>query len=244
MGSLDVPETTIHHGQLIQKKSLLKAVYSKWYGNFMEIAGRLPAGKIVELGSGGGFFSSVCPDVVTSDIIPLPNVDMCFAAQSMPFEDASVAGYFLLNVFHHIPCINDFLAEAERTLVPGGQVVMMEPANTLFSRLVYKNFHHELFDETVSSWTFESKGPLSASNMALPWVVMQRDRYLLSERYPALQVVEYRNEASFAYLLSGGLSLRQLVPNSLTGLVLTFDKILQPVAGMCGLFVWIRISKK
>ena len=28
---------------------------------------------------------------------------------------------------------------------------MIEPANTWFSRIIYKNFHHEVFDES-SDW--------------------------------------------------------------------------------------------
>lgn len=118
VGSLDAPETTIHHSHLIRRKTLLNRVYRKWYGDFAAVRKTLPPGRVVELGSGGGFLTDFCAEAVTSDVMPLPGVQMCFSAEAVPFEDASVSAYFLLNVFHHIPEVSAFLSEAERTLVP------------------------------------------------------------------------------------------------------------------------------
>ena len=39
-----------------------------------------------------------------------------------------------------------FLVELERCLKPGGKIVMIEPANTRFSRLIFRRFHHEMFE--------------------------------------------------------------------------------------------------
>ncbi len=239
---LDAPETTIQHGRIVQNKPFLRKIYEQWYCSFLNILPGLPAGKILELGSGGGFLKLMDPRVITSDILPLPNCDMTFSAENIPFERQTVSAIFMLNVLHHIPNCRRFFSEAERVLITGGCLFMIEPANTLFARLIYKNFHHEPFDMNAK-WEFPAGGPLSISNQALPSIVFQRDERQFHSEFPLLRLEKIRQHSPFRYLLTGGLSYKSLAPGWGFGFLTFAEKLLAPLYPLLALFQTITIRK-
>ena len=240
--TLDLPETTIKHGEIIASKPFLKKIYTDWYGFFKDRVATLPEGRILEIGSGGGFLKEVVPQVYTSDILPLPHCDGCFSAEDLPFEDNSLSAIFMLNVFHHIPSCENFLAEAQRTLKPGGIIFMIEPANTPVAKFIYQNFHHEPFDPN-GDWYVRGGGPLSDSNQAVPWIVFNRDYELFKQKFPGLALKKTTLHTPFRYVLSGGLSKRQLVPDFMYGTVTFAEKILSPLNPFWALFQTIEVEK-
>jgi hypothetical protein len=92
-----------------------------------------------------------------------------FGAEALPFGSNELGSIVMLNVFHHIPRPWLFRQEAQRTLTIGGRIVMIEPANSVLGRFIYKNFHHEPFDETGER-EIKPGNPLSNSNQALPYI--------------------------------------------------------------------------
>ncbi|MCW3078126.1 MAG: Methyltransferase type 11, partial [Bacteroidetes bacterium] len=142
---LDDPKATLAHREIILSKPYLKRLYLGWYKLFISKTKDIKGGRHLEIGSGGGFYKEVFPEVVTSDILDLPNVDKVFSAEEMPFGSNELASIVMLNVFHHIPKPYLFLKEAERTLIKGGKIIMIEPANSSLARFIYKRFHHEPF---------------------------------------------------------------------------------------------------
>jgi len=147
----------------------------------------------------------------------------------------------MIDTFHHIPNVSDFLNEAQRVLKVGGKIIMIEPWNTRWSRFIYNRFHHELFDLT-RDWTFESTGPLSGSNMALPYIIFRRDRKVFDEKFQELKLIDIKPHSPFTYLLSGGFSRKAFIPDFLFPL---FQKIEQPswVRKSFAMFVTIIIEK-
>lgn len=241
---LDAPETTIAHGELILSKPFLKKLYIEWYEQFNAMIPNLPEGKILEIGSGGGFIKEVNPNIITTDILELPNVDKVMSAEAMDFEDASVSGIFMINVLHHIKTSDQFLAEAQRILKPGGIIYMVEPANTLWSRFFYQNFHHEGFDPKVKAWKVEGEGPLSDANGAIPWVIFKRDIQKFHQKYPNMELVKRRNHTPARYLLTGGLSFRSLVPGWSFKFVTFLENAFSFLFGVFGMFQTIVVKKK
>ncbi|MGB2705877.1 MAG: radical SAM protein, partial [Candidatus Omnitrophota bacterium] len=76
ISSLDDPQTTLLHRDIIQKKPFLRRIYTDFYNRFKGTASDFPPGALlVELGSGGGFIKDVIPNVITSDILKLTGVD-------------------------------------------------------------------------------------------------------------------------------------------------------------------------
>ncbi|MBK8443444.1 MAG: class I SAM-dependent methyltransferase [Sphingobacteriales bacterium] len=92
---LDDPQTTVHHGEIIKNKVFLRKIYIDWYNFLLKETPNLPEGKIVELGSGGGFLKELL---------------------DMPFEEESLSAIFMIDVLHHIPRCDLFFSEAQRTL--------------------------------------------------------------------------------------------------------------------------------
>lgn len=241
---LDAPETTVFHGELIKKKNFLKRIYEEWYGGFIEEVNRIKAdGKILELGSGGGFLKEMLPEVITSDVLELPECDLQCYAEDLPFGDHDLKAIFMLDVLHHIPESRKFFHESSRTLKPGGIIYMIEPANTFFSRIIYKNFHHEVFDERVKEWNFKSIGPLTSSNQALPWIIFSRDREIFEKEFPDLKIQKIYLHTPFRYLLSGGLSYNIPIPGWSFKFFTNIEKLMKPLFGYFSMFQTIIVEK-
>ena len=242
---LDDPATTLLHAEIIQKKPFLRKLYVDFYKQLEKVVSNPEEKVLVELGSGAGFIKEVISNAITSDILELPNVDRVFSALEMPFEKASVDAFFMFDVLHHITDPRAFFREALRCLKIGGRIVMIEPANTLWSRFIYKNFHHELFD-SQAKWELDSlqeTGPLSHGNGALPWIIFSRDRRIFENEFPSLRIVRMRNHTPLRYLLSGGLTLRKLVPSFTYPAVKAIEYALSPVNNLLGMFQTIELEK-
>ena len=239
---LDSPDMTLLHRQVIERKLFLRELYRDFYKEMIQAIPSTPDGIHIELGSGGGFMKNVLPQVITSDIQPLSLTDCCFSAEAMSFRNSSVDAFYMLNTAHHFGDAERAFGEIDRCLKPGGSVVMIEPANTPWGRFVYRNFHHETFDP-LGDWTFESSGPLSGGNGALPFILFVRDRSRFEETFPRLHIEEVRCHTPMRYLLSGGFTLRQLAPSWSHGLVRGLEKATASLGFLVGMFMTVRIRK-
>jgi SAM-dependent methyltransferase len=240
--SLDDASLSLLHRQIICKKKFLRRIYVDFYQELMDTAGYSADKTILELGSGGGFLKELFPAIITSDVLQLPSVDKVFSATSMPFNEQSLDAIVMIDVLHHIPDVRAFFREATRCLKPGGKVVMIEPANTCWGRFIYTHFHHEAFDPGTG-WEFQSQGPLSTANGALPWIVFCRDRRLFESEFPTLKISGVRFHTPFRYLLSGGLTLRQLVPTWFYPVFKGLEFCLAPLGRLLGMFQTIILEK-
>jgi SAM-dependent methyltransferase len=208
---LDDPRTTEARRRLIASKPLLRQIYREWYH---AISKAIPPGPepVVEIGSGPGFLADVIPGLVTSEIQECRGVCLVLDGCHLPFGNATLRAIVMTNVFHHLPEVSSFLTEAARCVRPGGAVLMIEPWVSRWSTFVYKRLHHEPFDPSAAAWTFPSTGPLSGANGALPWIVFRRDRTEFERRFCEWEIRRIAPILPFRYLLSGGVSLRSLMP--------------------------------
>jgi len=235
---LDDPATTDLRRRIIADNRFLHRVYDDWY---TQMARRIPAGDkpALELGSGAGFMGDYVPRLITSDIWPIAGLDLTADGHRMPFGDGQLRAITMLNVLHHLPNVERFFVEAARCVHPGGVMVMSEPWVSAWSRLVYGKLHHEPFDPDAPDWRFASSGPLSGANGALPWIIFQRDRDRFEREFPQWEIAEVRPHTPLRYLLSGGVSMRQLMPGCLHGCWRGFEWAL-PWASMFALIVLRR----
>ena len=175
-------------------------------GLYTKISARLalsPDFPSVELGAGVALGKEWLAGIISSDVVMNDYLDMEIDAQSIPFESESVSNLVLVNAFHHIPDVRRFLSEAERCLVPGGRIVLIDPYWGALATFVYKFLHPEPFSRRQQDW-FEERSDRWDSNQALAWIVFVRDRVRFSQLFPKLKVLEIRPIGEIGYLLSGG----------------------------------------
>lgn len=239
---LDSPLRTLEHAKIIQKKYFLRKLYTSWYEILFKQIPDYSGKKIVELGSGGGFLKELAPEVITSDFLDLPSNDMCFSALEMPFNSAELDGIFMIDTFHHLPDVAQFLTEADRTLKLGAKIIMIEPANSRWGRWIYQNFHHEPF-QPAGDWKIPTSGPLSGANGALPWIVFERDHVIFTQQYPNLKIESIDYHTPLLYLLSGGVSMYQLLPNFCYPLVAWLDHNILKMSKQASMFMTVVIQK-
>lgn len=243
-GELDAPERTLQHRATILRKPFLKKIYIQWYRLLLNKIPDSGGYKILEIGSGGGFIKEVNSHIITSDILEGVDCDLTFSAEKLPFEDNSLDAILMIDVLHHLPDCSKFFSEAQRTLRIGGKIIMIEPANTVFSRFIYKHIHHENFDPAAKEWSFESSGPLSGANGALPWIIFKRDYPLFKNLFSDLNCESFEYHTPFAYLVSGGLSYKSLLPGWLYSPLRIFELLISPLNKLTAMFQTITINKE
>lgn len=228
--------------RILREKGFLRRLYGEWYD---QIACALPSGEgpTVELGSGAGFLSEPLPGLITSEVFYCHGIRIVLDGQSLPFVDSSLRAIVMVDVFHHLPAVRRFLQDATRCLRPGGRIIMIEPWVTPWSRRVYRHFHHEPFVPDATRWEFASGGPLSSANGALPWIVFSRDRVRFLKEFSDLRIEEIRLMMPFAYLISGGMSLRAFCPGMFYRAVRVMEGWLTPFLPRLAMFAQITLKK-
>ena len=237
---LDDPNTTALRRQIIQSKPFLRQIYVEWYRT---LTADLPPGpgRVLELGSGAGFFRQVVAEAICSEIFLCPDITLVLDGQRMPLADASLRAIVMTDVFHHLPRARQFFAEATRCVGSGGVVAMIEPWVSAWSKLIYTRLHHEPFRPEAAEWEFPSTGPLSGANGALPWIVFQRDRAIFEREFPAWRIERVDPIMPIRYLLSGGVSMRSLLPGWMHLPVATFEHLAGQRAAMFAHIVLRRL---
>jgi len=240
---IDDPRTTDLRNEIIQSKPMLRTIYEEWYSL---ICNHLPAvaGPVLELGSGAGFLRKRIPGLITSEVFPCQNVQLVSDGQALPFDSESLRAVVMTNVLHHVPKPAAFLSEASRCLLPGGSILMIEPWVSRWSRIVYTHLHHEPFDAEQEEWSHSFGGPLSGANGALPWIIFERDRRRFEQEFSSLRIDRVQPIMPFRYLLSGGVSMRQLLPTLLDPACAAVERGLRPWMKHWAMFVFVAVSRR
>lgn len=238
------PEFFDAQKNLIRKRPLLKHCYDDWYGRLLEDTNSVPADAILlELGSGGSLLKDREPRFVTSDVVA--NVaDQVIDARQLPFPDSSLQAIALTHVLHHIPEVERFFSEAIRTLKPGGVITMIEVAHTPFARYFFDKFHPEPYNDSSENWNFTQQHSMMDANQALSWMVFVRDRKRFEELFPNLVIEEFSYTPWFTYLISGGVTMKNIVPSFLVPLLCGMETLLKPLAPIFSLHWHIRIRRR
>lgn len=241
--SIDDPSATQRRKQLIRTKPFLRLVYEEWYGFLIR---ELPVGiePVLEIGSGPGFLKELMPELISSEVFHCPGVDLLLDGHHLPFADASLRAIVMTDVLHHLTSPSRFFEVAGRCVKRDGVLAMIEPWVTPWSRIVYSHLHHEPFDPDTPTWELGAGPPLSTANGALAWIIFQRDRERFESDYPEWKVRLVEPAMPFRYLLSGGVSLRSLMPGWTFGFWRQIENLLSPWRRTWGMFARIVLIRK
>lgn len=229
---------------IIEQKPALKFLYLEVYQKYLSCLSRCPSeGEIVEIGSGAGFVKEIIPHIVTSDVVAYAGIDKILDATQMDFPDQSLVCICMFNVLHHIPNTPAFFREAERCLKPGGRIFMAEPYPGWIGALIYRYMHHEDYDPKVKTWEFESNGPVSDANNALPYVIFERDIAKFQQQFANLSINQFAPHTPLRYWFTGGLQKWSLLPGCAFNFASWIDKKLIQISPKFGSFVDIELVK-
>ncbi|SNT63966.1 Methyltransferase domain-containing protein [Tardiphaga sp. OK246] len=232
------------NGTLIVLKTALKGYRATWmdkpvlrlvYGDIFErIVASCRVGTTLEIGGGAGNLKEAFRDVISSDIQYADWLDVVADAQKLPFCDQSFDNIVMLDVLHHLEFPALFLAEAQRTLRPGGRIVLVEPAITWGSWLFYKFIHHEPVDMSATplvNGTPDPKRNAYDSNQAIPTLLAGRFRKQMAQLFPSLRIANTHWFSFFVYPLSGGFKKWSLISINGAKAGLSFEKCLERALG-------------
>ena len=241
---IDSIRKNILRSNIIRKKNFLNRIYLRWYASIIKSLHGNMEGSLLELGSCGGFFKEFIPELIESDILRIPDVGVVLDGQHLPFSRESLRGIVMINVFHHLPEIKSFLADAVLCVKPGGTVVMVEPWITNWSRIIYGLFHFEECRLDSEGWKSPMGGPLSGSNLALPWIVFERDRKKFEQDFPEWQIKSIELHEPFCYLLSGGVSFKSFMLPGFYDMCRRIENIVRPWMHQWAMFATITLIRK
>ncbi len=202
---IDDYQRLLSHREVWRKKPALNYFYSEaLFKKIKYYCNRLP---ILEVGSGPGFLKNYWKDIVSSDAIPVPWLDMACRCEELPFRDSTFASLVCIDVFHHLAYPLEFLKEAERVVVPEGKIIMIEPWMTPISHIFYKYIHHELCEKSRDPWGGVSRKDqgLFDGNVYLTYQCFNRKgRTEFETHCPNLRLKKIELLGVFVYFLTGG----------------------------------------
>jgi SAM-dependent methyltransferase len=230
-----------------QNKPLLQKIYFNFYSLIAAQLNREITGKIVELGSGIGNMKMVVPEVICTDLFPNPWIDQVENAYNLSFDDNSVSNLILFDVWHHLKFPGDALKEFKRVLMPGGHVIIFDPAISLTGAVVYGLMHHEpvAFFKKIK-WLSTDK---EANDKKIYYAAQgNATRVFFSSHYKEnlteWKIVNKKRMSSFSYVLSGGYSKKQLYPDKFASCMMKVDKLFDLVPVLFATRLLVVLEKK
>ena len=225
-------------------KPVLREIYSDIY---RRISDALAPGNTLEIGGGSGNFKQFAPDVISTDIVSAPWLDLVCDAQRLPLTENSVSNIIMVDVLHHIESPALFMLEAERVLKRGGRLIFCEPAITPLSGIFYRLFHPEPVDTSVNPLEARSVSPDKDpwdSNQAIPTLLTRKYRGAASALTPMLKLQHLDYFSFVAYPLSGGFREWSLMPAALAKPIISMEWKLRHLLGWLAAFRLLAVYEK
>ena len=216
----------IVHLGVWERKASLRLIYGDFHQRLLQAC---PEGRILDIGGGTAHVKDFRPDVISTDILPFPGIDVVADAHRLPFPNDFFSGVVMLDVLHHLERPIEFLKGASRVLKPGGRLAMIEPAMTTLARPFYEHFHEEPVDMAADPFDKVTinpdRDPFDA-NQAVPTLLFATiaARRRLEEAIPSLTVRSVNWLSLFAYPMSGGFQTWSLMPPYLVHSMLAFEE--------------------
>jgi SAM-dependent methyltransferase len=230
----EAQRTLAEHRRIWQRKPSLRRIYREEFFDRL-ISSCRQHGVSVEVGAGPGFLKEILPWLISTDVVWCPWLDVVADAQHLPFKSSSVSNLMGLDILHHLEKPMEFLQEAERVLVPGGRVILVEPWITPFSYVVYRYLHQEdcelsarPLEGDAIRWVKEKKA--FDGNQAIPYLLFGRGTMKATLAVLSrLKAVTIEPFCLFAYLLSFGFKPIGLLPEAFYPMVSLIERMTLPL---------------
>ncbi|MCX7045457.1 MAG: class I SAM-dependent methyltransferase [Candidatus Sumerlaeota bacterium] len=226
-----------------REKPQIRLVYERWIARMRPY---LPAGPLLEVGSGSGLTKDLLPQAWICDIVPAPWLDLVTDGMKLPFANGALGGILAFDFLHHVADPHEFFDEAARTLRPGGRVLLIEPYITPVSFFGYKLLHHE---DVYFGGYHKDIGPDGAKsdpwqgNLALPNLVFGRETAQWSRRQPSLRIIKKEKMSFLDFQLAAGFKPRAYVPHGFFRRAVRLDDFLGFLMPLIGFRIFVTLEK-
>ena len=207
---------------------LLRQRYA-WMNKYL--AGRKT---IVEFGAGAGFSKEFldCPNLMLTDLVKWPWIDMVVDALNPPFDDGSIDAIICSHMIHHLSSPVRFFNIVRSKLKAGGILLIQDLHTSLMLRVLLRIMRHEgwsydidIFDETAIA--NDPTDPWSA-NCAIPELLF-RDEAAFAKQIPNFKFLWNSLNECFLFPLSGGVIAKTRtipLPSGVYKMVQGIDRLL------------------
>ena len=209
-------------------KPVLQEIYKDFYKRISFYIKRDIEGVIAEIGSGIGNLKTVIPDCICTDIFDNPWIDRLENSYELSFSNNTVSNLILFDVFHHLEYPGSALDEFRRVLVPGGRLIIFDPAISLLGLIVYGFFHHEPIRLKDKIKWF---APATCLQGKTTYYAAQGNtsRIFSSNKYNKLlsgwSCIVKKKMSAISYAASGGYSKPQLYPKKFLPGMMLIEKV-------------------
>ena len=226
-----------------KSKEISRRLYHKWYGI---IGNAINPGTIMEIGSGSGNFKEFFPDVISSDILFVPWLDVVTDAHHLPFKDGSLNNIVLFDVLHHLRRPVSFFSDAQRVLKQGGRILIMEPYISWASFLIYRFIHSEGMDRNIDPFQIDcsvkGENPFSG-NQAITTLIFEKYKERFIAACPYFRIIKQERFDFIVYPLSGGFNHPNLCPLFMYNLFEWLEKLLKALSYFLAFRIFIVLEK-
>ncbi|MBF0328684.1 MAG: methyltransferase domain-containing protein [Nitrospirae bacterium] len=247
----DKSRTLRNRNNLFKNKNLLywyENLYNTQFSGIEGLSGKV----IIEIGSGISPLKYFYDYVITSDVMNLDYLDHNFDCHHIDkydsIPDGSVDIITMTNVLHHLYDPIVCLKKMHSKLKKSGIIIMLEPYFSILSNIIYKYLHHEssIFD-IDNPQIKEVEGPLSSSNIAIPYMLFFSNRGWEKE---IADIYDFSNTSinyysALSYMVTGGISTKIPIPFFLYKWLFGLDRYLATeFPRIFSSFFIIRLVKK
>jgi len=182
---------------------LLQQRYS-WMNQYL--AGRET---VVEFGAGAGFSKEFldCPNLILTDVVKRPWIDMAADALNPPFEDESIDAVICSHMIHHLASPVHFFNVIHSKLKPGGILLIQDLHTSLMLRVLLRIMRHEgwSYDIEVFDKAAVANDPADpwSANCAIPELLF-RDEKAFARHISGFRLLSNQLNECFLFPLSGG----------------------------------------
>ena len=233
-------EMLILERETINSKPILQLLWRGWYKEIEPFISK--DGLNIEVGAGGGYASTYFKNLIQTDVVKTPHINMCCDASAFPFKDSVLDTIVMIAVLHHFKNIDEFFNEARRVLKKGGRILMVEPYVSYLSYPVWKLFHYEGCNLKSLSIDSNEHARIDA-NIAIPTILFKKKRKQFEKNYADLKIIHENYHTVFHFFVSGGYTYPSLIPKFLLPNLVKIEKTLQPLGKWLGSFMTVIIQK-
>ena len=238
-----VESETAANARQWESRPVLRAIYGAFQ---RRIAGFLEHHRrAIEIGAGIGSMRDVMRDVILTDAVVHPWLDLACSAYRLPIRDGAVDAVILFDVLHHLRRPVAALHECARVVGHGGRIVVFEPYISASTFPVYGLLHPEPV-RLVSAIDLDPAPPADDEYYAAQGNATRMFFGALRKQTLealSLKLVHAEAFAAWHYLLSGGFSRPQLYPAAALPLLRGIDRMLSAAPRLFGARCLVVLEK-